>query len=312
MSVTTVVIAGLLALADSDESGTQLFSTLDTNQNGMIDGSEVAESQQTWFARAIRVADADENDQLDPAELNAALADPKPRSGVSNKRSRGQRLDARQLDRNNDGRITINEVPGAGRERFQKLLNRTGKNSIAVDAMSKLMRPSGSRNMKGQAKPGKRDNKKPKVSERGMKRRPGTDGNGTMQNRLDQSFQQLDNNSDGKVTRREARKLPQFIERFDRNNDGTVELSELRISDQPGGRGRERTIPDGRKKPRQKGRAGLFDRFDRNEDGFISRNETPDRTKGNFGQIDSNGDGKLSRQEMMEAAGRRSKKPKSR
>ncbi len=309
MIVTTVVIAGLLALADSDESGTQLFSALDTNQNGMIDGSEVAESQQTWFARAIRVADADGNDQLDPAELNAALADPKPRSGVSNKRSRGQRLDARQLDRNNDGRITINEVPGAGRERFQKLLNRTGKDSIAVDAMSKLMRPSGSRNMKGQAKPGTQDNKKPKVSERGRKRRPGTDGNNAKQNRLSQIFQQLDSNSDGKVTRREARKSPRFIKRFDRNNDETVELSELRNPNQSGGR--ERTTSDGRKKPGQDGRAGQFDRLDKNDDGFISRNEMPDRAKGKFNQIDSNGDGKLSRQEMMAAAvGRRSQKSK--
>lgn len=311
MIVTTVVIAGLLALADSDESGTQLFSALDTNQNGMIDGSEVAESQQTWFARAIRVADADGNDRLDPAELNAALADPKPRSDLSNKRSRGQRLDARQLDRNNDGRITINEVPGAGRERFQKLLNRTGKDSIAVDAMSKFMRPSGSRNMKRQTKPGTQDNKKPKVSERSMKRRPGTDGKNTKQNSLSQIFQQLDSNSDGKVTRREARKSPRFIKRFDRNNDETVELSELRNPNQSGRQGRERTTSDGRKKPGQVGRAGQFDRLDKNDDGFISRNEMPDRAKGKFKKIDSNGDGKLSRQEMMKAAvGRRPKKTK--
>ena len=312
MIVTTVVIAGLLALADSDDSDTQLFSALDTNQNGMIDVSEVAESQQTWFARAIRVADADGNDQLDPAELNAALADPKPRSGGSNKRSQGRRPDPKQLDRNNDGKITIDEVPRPGRERFQEMLNRTGKDSIAVDAMSKLMRPSGGRNMKSQAKSGKRDNKKAKDSERGMRRRPRANDSGAMQNRLSKEFQQLDGNSDGKVTRREAGQSPRFIEQFDRNNDGTVERSELRNPDQPGGRGRERTKSDGRKKPGQDGRAGMFDRFDKNEDGFISRNETPDRAKGKFDQIDSNGDGKLSRQEMMAAAGRRSKKPKSR
>jgi Ca2+-binding EF-hand superfamily protein len=307
-----VAIAGLLALADSDESGTQLFSALDKNQDGMIDGSEIAKSQQTWFARAIRVADADGNERLDPAELNAALTDPKPRSGVSNKRPRGQRLDARKLDRNNDGRITINEVPAAARERFEKLLNRTGKDSIAVDAMSKLMRPSGSQNRQRQTRQGKHDNKKPNISERSMKRRPGADDNNAMQNRPRQIFQQLDSNSDGKITRREARKSPRFIKRFDRNNDGTVELLELRNPNQSGERGRKRTTPDGRKKSGQDERARPFDRFDKNGDGFISRNETPDRSKGKFNQIDSNGDGKLSRQEMMgAAAGRRSKKPKN-
>lgn len=312
MIVTTVVMAGLLALADSNESGAQLFSALDTNQNGMIDGSEVAESQQTWFARAIRVADADGNDQLDPAELDAALADPKPRSSVSNKRSRGQRLDARQLDRNNDGRITIDEVPVAGRERFQKLMTRTGKDSIAVDAMSKLTRRSGSQNVKKQAKPGTQYNQKPKVSELSMKRRPGNDDNNAMLNHLRQIFQKLDSNSDGNVTPREARKSPRFIKRFDRNNDGTVELRELRNPNQSGERGRKRTTSDGRKKSGQDERARQFDRFDKNGDGFISRNEMPDRSTGKFNQIDSNGDGKLSRQEMMgAAAGRRSKKPKN-
>ena len=64
---------------------------------------------------------------------------------------------------------------------------------------------------------------------------------------------------------------------------------------------------------RRKGQAvgrGLFSRFDRDKDGDVTRDESPERLKSNFDRIDTNGDGKLTRAEFEAALKRREQKPK--
>ena len=136
MIVTTLTIAGLLAVVDSSDVNTQLFDRLDKNQDGVIASGELGESQQIWFTRALRVSDADGDVRLTPKELAGALADAEPRSAPVG-RSRGQRwrVDPQRLDRNNNKMITLDEVPGPEKERFQKLLERMGKDVVSVETM---------------------------------------------------------------------------------------------------------------------------------------------------------------------------------
>jgi hypothetical protein len=51
---------------------------------------------------------------------------------------------------------------------------------------------------------------------------------------------------------------------------------------------------------RTSGSAALFDRLDRNKDGFVSRDEARDATElqGRFAELDTDNDGKISRSEM--------------
>lgn len=50
--------------------------------------------------------------------------------------------------------------------------------------------------------------------------------------------------------------------------------------------------------------ARLLDQLDDNDDGFLDREEAPQRMKQRFARMDVNGDGKLSREELQNAAGR--------
>lgn len=332
MMMTTLAAVGLVALAvaDSDDSNAELFRSLDTNGDGIVDASEVQEPQQVWFTRALRVGDANEDGRLTPDELQNALADPEPRQPPRDRRQ-GQfrRIDPQRLDRNGDGRVTLEEVPEPGRERFQQLLRRTGQESVTVEQLTEMMkrgRPPGQAGRQGEgketamemeitAKPGSGD-KAGRNSRR--QKRPGDKAeNSEMRRRVMQGFRRLDTNSDGRVTRREARNASQFIDRFDQNNDGVVERSELPGSaDAPGrtggpdsGSGRKRSgngQDDGQRRP---GGRAMLERLDRNGDGQISRDEAPQRMKQNFDRIDANGDGQLTPQELQQAMRRRDRKP---
>jgi Ca2+-binding EF-hand superfamily protein len=50
-------------------------------------------------------------------------------------------------------------------------------------------------------------------------------------------------------------------------------------------------------------RAAMFEKLDANRDGFLQRDELPERARERFEQIDANRDGKLSREEFVRFAG---------
>ena len=59
---------------------------------------------------------------------------------------------------------------------------------------------------------------------------------------------------------------------------------------------------------RTTGSAALFDRLDKNKDGFVTRDEARDATElqGRFAELDKDNDGKISRSEMRALDGERS------
>lgn len=319
MLIPTIAFAGLMAMAQGTSSDTELFEALDANGDGVIAATELKESQRLWFTRALRVSDTNKDGRLSPQELTGAFADPEPRSAPDGRSGRQRRqFDPGRLDRNGDGMITLDEVPERARERFEKMLDRTGKKSISVDEMARMRERSGGKGrsnkkaseemqMQIEGKAGKKKSQdNGDGARRGRKR--GEDGN--QQQRLIQGFRRLDANSDGKVTRREAQRAPQFIQRFDRNEDGVVERSEL-TGGKAGSGTSDKRKQAGNRRNQGAGRQGMMDRFDSNKDGQLSRSEVPQQMKARFDRIDSNGDGRLSRQEMQAAAERRGKKSKS-
>jgi Ca2+-binding EF-hand superfamily protein len=246
MIVTTVALAGLLSMAVASDPSPELFGVLDANQDGLIASSEVTGSQRIWFTRALRVADTDGDERLTQKELDRALTDPEPRSAPAG-RFGGRRRppNPQQLDRNNDGMITVDEVPGRGKQRFQEMLTRTGQDSISVDNMTRMMgRERGSRSQGLKSS----DRKAAEMKDSGEK---------------------------------EADKRP--------------------------GRQRKGNQKTGQGQPR---RSRLFDRFDKNKDGRMTRDESPERLRSSFDRLDTNGDGVLTPPELQAAAKRREQRSK--
>ena len=120
----------------------------------------------------------------------------------------------------------------------------------------------------------------------------------------------IDQNADGKVTKDEV--LAAFAS-VDKNNDGTVTREELfqKISEgrptptaekppvAPGksdGGGRpDRKRPDGGRGPRPE---SLFERFDKDHTGTLTKENVPERVWSRISKADSNSDGKISKDEL--------------
>ena len=66
-----LLFAGTSATAD-------LFDSLDRDSDGKITAAEISESQASYFKRALRVSDQDEDGALTRVEFMAAISDPTP------------------------------------------------------------------------------------------------------------------------------------------------------------------------------------------------------------------------------------------
>jgi len=106
-------------------------------------------------------------------------------------------------------------------------------------------------------------------------------------------FKEADKNGDGKVTKDEFPGAPERFANLDKDGDGGVTLEEMTAAMKGAG-------PGG---PGEKGGKRMFQRFDKNGDGKVARDEFPggDAT---FQQMDKNGDGFLSAEEVEAMAGK--------
>jgi Ca2+-binding EF-hand superfamily protein len=232
----------LLLLLPTPQASTQaeeLFAKLDRNSDGQVSGDEVSKSQQKFFHRALRVADVNEDGSLSRQELNRAVTDPRPvELPGQNPSQRLANLNPEMLDRNRDGRITAEEMPGPLKQRFEQLLDRIGQESVEVSQLQTFLR--GERPTPASTK-APRDDEMETSQMAGKSRIPEPAGDPKRRGKADraknqrgnesqnpEAFRQLDRNADGKLTGEEIPpRLRRVVQAVDSDNDGAITHTEF-------------------------------------------------------------------------------------
>ncbi len=301
--------------APTEPGRADLFSQLDTNQDGQLTADEVPDDKKSLFERLVRLGDGNGDGKLAAEEFAAGLAGGKPSEAAGEKPQRPARPGARQrpgpeqlftrLDANKDGKVALDEVPEERRERFAKLIalaDKDGDNALSLEEFSRNA-PAGA---PGQA-PGAR---RPDPS---------------------QLFGRMDRNGDGKVTADEIPEerrpmVERLIERGDKDNDGALTLEELTAAfaaragkpagDAAPGNPKKKKKPaeanaaKGKKKAAKAGSPqGLFAALDADHDGQLVAAEI-DAAPAVLRKLDRDGDGNLTPRELLAGAGGKPKKKK--
>lgn len=222
-----------------------VFQRLDKNGDGKISADEIPEEQSRFFARLLRRANKEPNGELTREEFRkASQPEERPNVPLDNAGPEQARADARQrfdmLDRNKDGKVTLDEVPEPLRDRLKPVFDRAGKQELTFEDLARFNGPG---------------------------------------NRPDPAelFKQFDANSDGKLSKDEipAAMRERLNPLFDR-----LGKQELTLEDFQAVRERMREAggarPDG---SQSRSAEEMFSRLDANSDGKLTADEAPERIR---------------------------------
>lgn len=248
------MISSLLTLAvsayspEGGVSAPDLFAKLDKNSDGKITQSEMTAPQLSMFKRALRVADLNEDGELNKEEFAKAVSDPNPvELPGANMAERMASFDASRLDRNGDGNVSLDEVPGPLRDRFEQLLDRIGEDSVPVDKVQAFLRgerpgaqPVSKESSRASDEMMDADNARmkkgePEIEPKSNSGKPGdrkNNPNRPMENSGPAGiFKQLDRNSDGKLTGNEIPpRMQENMRAADTDKDGSISPSEMQAA----------------------------------------------------------------------------------
>ena len=220
----------------------------------------------------LQALDTDNDGQLSAAEIEAAS------------------MSLLKLDRNHDGQITSDEytprlddkAAAGDLETRLMSLDRNGDGVLTSDEVPERMRAMfarGDTNHDGKLTPD--EIKAMAANQSDPRGRPVGRGNATGMLRMDPVLDALDIDHDGVLTAAEIASAPGALKTLDKNADGILSQDELKMRQ---GTPLERA-------------AHLFDEWDTNKDGSLTKAELSDRMQPQFNTIDLNHDGVIDMEE---------------
>jgi Ca2+-binding EF-hand superfamily protein len=310
----------------------EFFKRFDANSDGKISKDELPAEARQRFAPLFERLGKDEMTLEQFQQAGDRLRESMGRPGMGSPDEAFGRLDT-----NGDGKLTIEEVPERARPMVEATFRRAGKEatgSLSKEEFVKNMpeRRDGERPPASGRRP-EGDNPRGAGDDRpGSTPRPG--GGDRAVGRGPAFLRVLDTNRDGRLSKDELSKAAAKFDELDQNHDGQLDPTELnggsedaperrpepRSGDAPARDGERRPATSGEERPRDGNRedgrrrpeegdapsrerpAPLFQRFDRDADGRISKDEAPEPLKERFGMLDANGDGFISLDEFRAGA----------
>ncbi len=176
-----------------------------------------------------------------------------------------------RLDQNGDGVLTSEEVPQERQRFFDLMMGRGDKNQDG-----KLTKEEFTASL----------------SDRGGFARA---GGGRRPFDAETMFERFDSNGDGEITPDEIPQRVQRMMQLDRNGDGVLTREELSQGPPGGGFGGGPGMAPGDPGARAE---RMFERFDTNSDGTVTKDELPDGMQQFMERFDRNGDGVVSEDEV--------------
>lgn len=234
ISFTSLLVTSTFLLSPDGD----LFAALDRNRDGVVTADEVSDSQRVHFRRALRIADINADGQLTASELSAALrgrapvtVSPAPPAGTAAAAAFAR--DPARLDRNQDGQISVDEVPPAFRERYRQTLAQFGQPALPVDLFRQYAQ--GRQPADANRRPETPEMKNAEDSPQRMRRGDRAAGESPAQpveaaaaQRIRALFERLDRDGNGRLSGREIPpRLKQNLPRIDTDRDGSVSRAEL-------------------------------------------------------------------------------------
>ena len=272
-----------------------LFKKLDANGDGQVAADEVSDDQKRLFTRLLR-SDKNEDGKLSLEEFLAGTTEDRPERRPESA-PEGRRPDGggpgeaeaifSRADANNDGKVTLDEVPEDRRERFKQMMERADANGDKALTREEFVR--GFMLARG-GQPG--------APQPGGPRPSGDPQPG------DGVFRLLDTDKDGRLSTKELAEAGETIKKLDRDSNGEVSREELAAGlmpppPPPPARPAAGTPPQGGRFDPQTMLARLKE-SDKNGDGKWSKDELPERMRENFDRIDQNKDGSVDEAELKQ------------